>query len=162
MKNRNRRWTKPVLCLTLGLLVAASLPACKKSSEPPPASQEEVVSLDRLRPVLGEAGNAGSGIIDVTGSAHELIVMYRFHDADLKNYEDDMVTELAPKIEALYKKFSALDRVTFEVTANDAAMLGIYKPFMKFTMSRRVAAKLRWSGIMAGEFLTAAEGVRRY
>ncbi len=69
---------------------------------------------------------------------------------------------MAPKIQALYKKFRSLDRVTFEVTANDPGTLGIYKPFVKFTVTRRVAAKLRWSGIMGEEFLTAVEGVRRY
>src|SRR5512139_2885679 len=105
MTRKDWEWTTPVLCLMLVLAAAAFLPGCKKSSEPPPASLEEVASLDRLKPVLGEAGNARSGVLDVTGDAQELFVTYRFHDLDLKSYDDDMVTEMAPKIQALYKRF---------------------------------------------------------
>ncbi len=162
MTNRIWGWSRTGFCLALVLAAAAFLPACKKSADPAPVSQEETVSLDRLKPVLGEAGNARSGVIDVTGTSQELIVTYRFHDVDLKNFEDDLVTEMAPKIQSLYKGFPSLDRVTFEVTANDPATLGIYKPFLRFTVTRRVAAKLRWSGVLREEFLTAVEGVRRY
>ena len=102
----------------LALMLVGALAACKgkKGEELKPVAEQEVFTLDVLEPVLGEAREDNSGILDVTGDANELIISYRFFDVDQLNIDDDMVRDLGPKIEALYAKFKPLDRVVFQVT----------------------------------------------
>ncbi len=156
-----KRWPSLAAVLFMAVVTAAAVGACKKAETPPPVSEEEVLGIDALRPVLGEARDDVSGILDVTGDAKELVVTYRYYDVDLKNYDDDMVTEMAPKIQALYKKFKTVDRVVFKITANDPVTPGLWKPFLNFTITRKIENKIQWSGILAVDFLKAVEDVQR-
>ncbi len=155
------RWLSAAAVLFLAVMTAAAVGACKKAETPPPVSEEEVLNIDTLKPILGEARDDVSGVLDVTGDAKELIVTYRYYDVDLKNYDDDMVTEMAPKIQALYKKFKTVDRVVFKLTANDPVTPGLWKPFLNFTITRKIENKLQWSGLLAVDFLKAVEDVER-
>jgi hypothetical protein len=110
---------------------------------------------------LGEARDDISGVVDVTSNDTELVVSYRYFDADLQNIDNDMVTELAPKLQALYKKFPALNRVSFQVETN-GEVPGSWKPYMSFVITRKIVDEIEWSGILAEDFLRALTEYKRY
>jgi hypothetical protein len=112
--------------------------------------------------VLGQAQDAVSGVLDVTGPANDLNVTYRYYDVDLKNYEDDMVKEMAPKIEALYKKFKDLDRVAFHIITNNPNAVGEWKPFMDFSLTRKTVSEISWSGLLTADFFKATIELKRF
>jgi hypothetical protein len=148
----------------LALVIAGSLAACKgkKSEALKPVEEQEVYTLDVLKPILGEAREDNSGVLDVTGDANELIVSYRYYDGDAQNYDDDMVRELVPKIEAMYKTFKALDRVVFQLTTNNPLVPGEWKPYVNFALNRKTVDELEWSGILTADFFKGVIELKRF
>jgi len=146
------------------LVMLGGLAACKgKQSEAlKPVEEQAVYTLDVLKPVLGEAREDISGVLDVTGDANELIISYRYYDIDLNNYDDDMVKDLGPKIEALYAKFKKLDRVVFQVTTNNPLAPGEWKPYMNFALNRKLVDELDWSGILTADFFKNLIALKRF
>jgi hypothetical protein len=154
MKSLGIRLTKLAGYIFLGLVAVCFLAVCKsqKSEELKPVAEQEVYTLDTLQPVFGVAAEDHSGILDVTGDANTLIISYRYYDDDMKNYDDDMVKELAPKIDAMYKKFKGLDHVVFNLTTNDPLSPGTWKEYMSFGLRRKVVEEVGWSGILTDDF----------
>ena len=148
----------------LALMLVGALAACKgkKGEELKPVMEQEVFTLDVLEPVLGEAREDNSGILDVTGDANELIISYRYFNVDQLNIEDNMVKDLGPKIEALYARFKALDRVAFQVTTNDPLTPGEWKPYVNFAVNRKMVDELEWSGILTADFFKNVIELRRF
>ena len=72
---------------------------------------------------------------------------------DQDNYETDFASEIAPKLQALYKKYKNLDRVTFEIVTNDPDALSSWKPFSRFAMDRKTLEKLHWTWFVARDVL---------
>jgi hypothetical protein len=157
--SRNR-----LLLSALVVLAALSaLGACqKKAADKNKPAELVTYNAETLKPVLGLAQDAVSGILDVTGPANDLNVTYRYYDVDLKNYEDDMVKEMAPKIEALYKKFKDLDRVAFHIITNNPNAVGEWKPFMDFSLTRKTVSEISWSGLLTADFFKATIELKRF
>jgi hypothetical protein len=155
MKVFGIRWAKLVGFSFLVLLTAGFLATCKskEAKELKPVEEQEVVTLEALKPVLGEAKENVSGVVDVTGDAQELIISYRYYDEDQQNYDDDMVKEMAPKIQALYKEFSIVDRVVFQISSNNPLMAGDWRPYVSFVLTRKIVEEIQWSELMTEEFL---------
>jgi len=149
--------------ILLSLTMIAFLGACKGKAveETKTIVPAEIVSLETLKPVLGEAKDDMSGVQDVTQSEGEVVLNYRYFDADLQNIDNDMVTELAPKIQALYKNFKTLDRVVFRISINSATP-GEWKLYSGFALTRKIVGEIQWSGILAEDFLRAALEHQRY
>jgi hypothetical protein len=164
MKNALIRPVKLIGIAVLVLVIFGGLAACKgKTSEAlKPVEEQAVYTLDVLKPILGEAREDNSGIIDVTGDANELIIAYRYYDVDKLNYDDDMAKEIGPKIEALYAKFKKLDRVVFQVTANDPVVLGQWKPYVNFAITRKLVDELDWSSILTVDFFKNVIELKRF
>ncbi len=164
MKNALSHSAKYVGIAILALMIVGALAACKgkQGDDLKPVAEQEVFTLDVLKPVLGEAVADASGILDVTGDANELIISYRYYDVDASNYEDDMVRELGPKIEALYAKFKTLDRVVFQLTTNDPQAPGTWKPYVDFAVNRKLVNELEWSGILTADFFKNIIEIKRY
>jgi hypothetical protein len=154
MKVFGIRLAKIIGSLFLGFLVIGFLSVCKsqKSEELKPVAEQEVYTMDTLQPIFGVAAEDHSGILDVTGDANTLVISYRYYDDDQKNYDDDMVKELAPKIDAMYKKFKGLDHVVFNLTTNDPLSPGTWKEYMSFGLRRKVVEEVGWSGILTDDF----------
>jgi hypothetical protein len=134
----------------LAVLLAALSVACqgKKGGASPAALAVDEVTLGTVESVLGTANDFASGVIDVTQGNGELIIAYRYYDADLGNYEADFASEMAPRIQALYKKFKSLDRVHFEVTANGATTPELWQPFAEFVVDRKTIEEIHWTGFL--------------
>jgi len=145
------------------LAALGGLAACQgKSGGDAAPVVAETLNVETLTPVLGKAEDAVSGVLDVTGGATEVIVTYRYYDLDLKNYDEDMVKELTPKIESLYKKFKNLDRVKFHVITNNPNTIGEWKPFMNFALTRKIVQEIEWSGILAQDFFKNIIELKRF
>ncbi len=148
----------------LALMVVGFLAGCKgkTSEEVRRVDQQDVLTFNVLKPVLGEAREDASGVLDVTGDANELVVFYRYFDADLKNYDDDMVRELGPKIDAMFKKFKTLDRLVFQVTTNDPLVPGAWKRYANFTLNRKSVERVEWSRVMTTDFFKNVIELNRF
>ncbi len=156
---RNRLFVSAFIVLA----ALSGLAACQgKSGGDAAPVVAETLNVETLTSVLGKAEDAASGVLDVTGGATEVIVTYRYYDLDLKNYDEDMVNEMTPKIEALYKKFKSLDRVVFHVITNNPITLGEWKPFVNFTLTRKIVQEIQWSGILARDFFKNIIEVKRF
>ncbi len=149
--------------ILLSLMMIAFLGACKGKAveEATPVVPAEIVSLETLKPVLGEARDDVSGVLDVTQNEGEVVLEYRYYDADLQNIDNDMVPELAPKIQTLYKDFKTLDRVVFRISINSETP-GEWKLYSSFALTRKIVGEIQWSGILAEDFLRAALEHQRY
>jgi hypothetical protein len=163
MTNRGSRRIRLLGLALLAVAIVGFLGACKgkETEEAQAVQQAEAINLETLKPIFGEAKDDVSGVADVTSDAAALIVAYRYYDADLQNLENDLVTELAPKIQELYKTFRSLDRVVFEITVNSEAP-GEWKPYVSFALIRKIVDEIQWSGILAEDFLRAVLDYKRY
>jgi hypothetical protein len=163
MKDIGFRRTRFLGLILLSFTMITFLGACKGKTveEAKPIAAEKVVSLDTLKPIFGEAKEDMPGVQDVAKGEGEVIIAYRYYDADAQNIDNDMVAELAPKIQALYKNFKTLDRVAFQVTVNGAAP-GEWKPYSRFVLTRKIVDEIQWSGILAEDFLKSVLEHQRY
>lgn len=154
MKDIGSRRSRLVASILLSLTMVVFLGACKGKAveETKPLAPAEVVSLETLKPILGEARDDMPGILDAVVEADEVTISYRYYDADMQNIDNDMVTELAPKIQALYKDFKTIDRVVFQVSINSETP-GEFKPYSSFALTRKIVDEIQWSGILAEDFI---------
>ncbi len=163
MKKTRFGWTKGLGLALLSVTMLALLAACQKKAveEAKPAAPEEALSLASLQPILGEAKDDMPGVLEVGEGQGDVAISYRYYDADAQNIDNDMVTELAPKIQALYKHFKTLDKVAFQITVNGATP-GEWKPYSRFVLTRKIVEETQWSGLMAEDFLKSVLELHRY
>jgi hypothetical protein len=137
--------------VALAALVVVAAAACRGGKAPAtsgaPLSGE--ITTDGVKTVLGAANDYASGVVDVTQGQGEVIVAYRYYDVDLQNYETDFAAELAPRVQALYKRFPSLDRVHFQVTANNPVTAGLWEPFTEFVLDRKTVEEIHWTGFLS-------------
>jgi hypothetical protein len=142
----------------LALLAAAVTTSCqsKKAAEPTKVEAVEPITLDDVKSVLGAANDYASGVVDFSQGIDEVIIAYRYYDADLQNYETDFASEMASRVQALYKKFRALDRIHFQVTANSPTTPNLWRPFTEFVLDRKTVEEIHWTGFLARYLLDLA------
>ncbi len=147
--------------LFLGIALILSLAAApvmadqaSQTAKPEKAKVIGELSLADMRVVLGTPMDDVSGVSDFSqGDNGEIIIAYRYFDVDQDNYETDFASEIAPKIQHLYKKFKSLDRVRFEIMTNDPTGYPQWKPFSVFAMDRKTIEKLHWTWFVARDIL---------
>jgi hypothetical protein len=163
MKDIGFRRSRLLASILLSLTMVVFLGACKGKAveEAKPLVPAEVVSLDTLKPIFGEAMDDMSGVQDVSVDPEEVVISYRYFDADLQDIDNDLVTELAPKIQALYKDFKTVDKVIFQVSVNTEAP-GEYKPYSSFALTRKIVDEIEWSGLLAEDFFRTVLDHKRY
>jgi hypothetical protein len=140
-----------ILCLAVGTAGAAQAP---QKTQPIKTKTIEEMTLPDVRAVLGMPMDDTSGVSDFTlGDNREVIIAYQYYDVDLDNYETDFASEIAPKIQNLYKRFKNLDRVRFEIVTNDPTGYPQWKPFSQFSMDRKTLEKLHWTWFVSRDIL---------
>jgi hypothetical protein len=139
----------------LGLAVGtAAAVQANQTTQPTKTKTMGALSLADVRIVLGTPMDEASGVSDFTlGDSGEVVIAYRYYDVDLDNYETDFASEIAPRIQALYKKFKNLDLVRFEIVTNDPTGYPQWKPFSRFSMDRKTLDKLHWTWFVARDIL---------
>ena len=154
-----------VLGLIMGaaLLGGGSLGACKglekapTAAVPDPAAGPTVApaeewTVDKLAPVLGKAESENSGIFDLAGGKGELIVTYHFYEARKKGLDERMGQDLAPKIQALYRKFPGLDRITFKIEVYEQRDVVLWRPYCSFVTTRKIIDDTDWTSLLLKDF----------
>jgi hypothetical protein len=140
-----------ILCLAVGMAGAAQT---AQKTQPIKTKTIEEMTLPDVRAVLGTPMDDASGVSDFTlGDSREVIIAYRYYDVDLDNYETDFASEIAPKIQTMYKKFKNLDRIRFEIVTNDPTGYPQWKPFSQFSMDRKTLEKLHWTWFVSRDIL---------
>ncbi len=155
-----KTWKRLGSCV-LGLILAALLAAVPASARQlsgtaVPAGQKAVlaVTLGDVQSVLGAPKDDASGVSDFTlGNDGEAVIAYRYYDVDQDNYETDFASEIAPRLQMLYKKLKGLDRVRFEVLTNDLSATPMWKAFSEFAMDRKTLEKLHWTWFVSRDIL---------
>ncbi len=146
-----------ILSLIVMSLVAASpLPASQTTGTAGPAGQKSGIAptLESVQSVLGMPKDDVSGVSDFRlRDSGEALIVYRYYDVDQDNYETDFASEIAPRIQALYKKLKDLDRVRFQIETNDPSTPLLWKPFSEFAMDRKTVDKLHWTWFVARDIL---------
>jgi len=152
---RTERLIRTAGIVVLAVLAGAGGQACRGGKAPtaqgaPPAGD---ITLEGVKTVLGAANDYASGVLDATQGNGELIVAYRYYDVDLQNYESDFANEIAPRVQALFKRFPTLDRVRFLVTSNNPVTPGLWEPFTEFVLDRKTVEEIHWTGFLARDIL---------
>src|SRR5512139_3269467 len=139
--------------LGFGLLIMAAVlmalgPASGQAQKAPASPKKAVEGMTReeVRSVLGTPGDDTSGVSDFSqAEGGGIVIAYQYYDIDQDNYETDFASEIAPKLQRLYKRFQNLDRVRFEVIANNPDAPPFWRPFSQFEMDRKTMEKLHWT-----------------
>ena len=137
------------ILIVVAAVVLVAGPAAAQATKAPGASPKKVVeglTLEDIRSVLGTPGDDTSGVSDFSlAEGGGIVIAYRYFDVDEDNYETDFASEMAPKIQRLYKRFKNLDRIRFEIVANNPGGTPFWKPFSQFFMDRKTMEKLHWT-----------------
>jgi hypothetical protein len=152
---RTLGWGAP--CLLIAAVLVA-LPAAaaqtRQTTEPVKPKAIQTVTLEDVRSVLGTPRDDSSGVSDFSeGGGGELIIAYHYYDVDEDNYETDFSSEIAPRVQHLYRRFKNLDRIRFQVITNDPSASPMWKPFSEFSMDRKTIEKLHWTWFVARDIL---------
>jgi hypothetical protein len=155
-----------VLCLLLtGAVIIFFLGACSKAEEQAKAEkkadnqeaaamkfEDELMTLQTLRPIFGEAKDAQSGIYDAIFSDNELFISYRFYTTEASEIDDDIGLELAPRIEKFYNTFKKPDRIVFGIYVSRPDYAGRWDPYCSFVVTRQIIKQSEWTTLIAKEF----------
>ena len=140
-----------ILSVAIAPVLASQAPKTGQAVKPRVIDE---LTLPEMRTVLGTPRDDSSGISDFSqGDDGGIIIAYHYYDVDQDNYETDFASEIAPKLQSLYKKYKNLDRVTFEIVTNNPDAPPLWKPFSEFTMDRKTLEKLHWTWFVARDVL---------
>jgi hypothetical protein len=146
-----------ILCLIgASLLAALPAPARQTSAMAGPAGQKAglALTLESVQSVLGVPKDDISGAAEFgLGLNGEAVINYHYYDVDQDNYETDFASEIAPRMQLLYKKIKDLDRVRFKISMNDPATPLLWEPFSEFSMDRKTLEKLQWTWFVTRDIL---------
>lgn len=149
-------WKREVIGL-VGLFAVALLavpPAATAQMKPEKVKVVDELNLPEMRSVLGTPRDDSSGVSDFSlGDIGEVLIAYHYYDVDQDNYETDFASEIAPKLQMLYRKFKNLDRIRFQIVTNNPAPPPLWKPFSEFVMDRKTLEKLHWTWFVSRDIL---------
>jgi hypothetical protein len=158
---RLHRSPRLILFLGLAVLAALSLAACRgqeKAAVPAPAVEKAAVSpaeelaVEALSSVLGKGEAENSGITDAIKGENELTIIYHFYEARKQGLEDRIGPDMAPKIQALYRKFKTIDRVVFKVDIFERRDVIEWRPYCSFATTRKLIDETNWTNFLLKDF----------
>jgi len=82
----------------------------------------------------------------------ELIVTYHFYEARKKGLDERMGQDLAPKIQALYRKFPGLHRITFKIEVYEQRDVVLWRPYCSFVTTRKIIDDTDWTSLLLKDF----------
>jgi len=129
--------------LAVAALAAAMTTACKSGA---PA---EEINLESVTAVMGKASGSSSGVSELAKEGDTYVINYHLMIADMKDFDVVIGTDLAPKIEALYKTFKSIDKATFTVETGDPSNPANVNPYCDFDMTRKIYQQLNWTNLLA-------------
>ena len=140
--NTNRNSVALYGLLALAVLAMTLVPACKK-----PAAEE--ITLESVQAVMGKASASASGVSELAKEGDTLVINYHLMIQDMKDFDTVIGQDLAPKVDALYKTYKNIDKVTFTVETGDPSNPANVNPYCDFDMSRKIHGQLTWTNLLA-------------
>jgi hypothetical protein len=141
----------------IGPVVALAPAACKTNAPTAAAVAEtsaapaEGIDLAAVTEVLGKPGLDSPGVYNLVKGDTEYWIVYQFFTRESKDIDDDIGRDLGPKIQALYEKFKALDRVHFVVDVYYADSSTAWQPYCSFAMTRKVFNETDWTNLLSDD-----------
>jgi len=159
----SKRWSLCFWVVFAGLSTLFFPGACKAKEE---AMAEKVeveldeITLDTIKPIMGEAKDDMSGVIDLTKGENELIMAYRFYTTDTADLDSRIGLDLAPKLKTLYRQFKLLDRIFIGLNIPRAGAPGEWKPYVSFVVTRKIMNETDWAAVLEEDFLKATQDLK--
>lgn len=147
--------------LVVGFLLIAFLGACKSEEKMEVPTETTLIDKEMLIPVLGQGGGSTSGVLDVEQDPDEVKISYYFFIEDMTYFDEEIQSDLAPKIPKLYAAIPELDRVAFTI---DVPTFGDdpYKPYVSFVVTRKLVEETDWDNLLELEFFNVVMDVKYY
>jgi hypothetical protein len=142
----------PVL-LASALIV---LSACGRSEQEPVM---QLLTLEELTPIFGDAAQGGSGIADVSQTEYEILITYNFDNLDLPEFDEELGFDLAPKIIKFHDTLPHPDRMVFNVRIPDESEEG-WRPYVSFMLTDKIIEETEWTDLMQRNLLQVAMDVK--
>jgi len=146
MKSAMKPWFRLGVAAMI-VLAAMSISACKGKMGGPASA--ETLSLEALTKVMGKAEGQISGVHEVSKTADGYEINYHLYLSEQSDFDHVIGTDLAPRIEKLYKTYDALDKVTFSVETPDPSNTAEWRPYCAFDMTRQIYKQLNWTNLLA-------------
>lgn len=157
------------ICWILIFLIFVLFSVCKSSEkEEEKAAVEkaekratEILSVGKLIPIFGESTETQSGISDLSQSQEEILISYNLYIADMSKFDEEIGTDMAPKIQKFYEEFKTPDRVAFRVYVPGSGEEP-WRQYVFFVVTRKLVEQTEWTDLLAIEFLRVVEEVKYY
>jgi hypothetical protein len=153
--------TVSVALAALALVVAVSCKAEHPAPAGARAKNEQTLTMAALVAVFGGAEDAKSGLSDFTRSDKEIFLSYHLYLTDSAGADNEIARDLAPKIRRLYGHFADVDRACFEISLPNPGSAYEWKPYVSFTLTRKIVRTVGWSDLLDTDLLSAALDVKR-
>jgi hypothetical protein len=131
--------------LALAVLAVSLMSSCKAKA---PAPAEEI-TIDAVAAVMGRASGSSSGVSEMSKTGDSTTINYHLMVPEKKDFDVLIGTDMAPKVEQLYKTFKTLDKVTFTVETGDISNPANMQPYCEFDMTRKIYEQLNWTNLLA-------------
>lgn len=131
--------------LALAVLAVSLMSSCKVKA---PAPAEEI-TIDAVAAVMGRASGSSSGVSEMSKTGDSTTINYHLMVPEKKDFDVLIGTDMAPKVEQLYKTFKTLDKVTFTVETGDISNPANMQPYCEFDMTRKIYEQLNWTNLLA-------------
>jgi hypothetical protein len=132
--------------VALIITAAVFLSACKGKTG---AADAGNLTLEDAQKAMGKAEAQTSGVHELSKTADGYEINYHLYLADPQEFDTKIGSDLAPKIEKLYRTHKALDKVTFSVETPDVANTSEWQPYCAFDMTRQIYKQLNWTNLLA-------------
>jgi uncharacterized protein YcfL len=166
---RSQRNIDGIICWTLLVAILVLFSSCKsgekaetqEKAEKTKTEVMEVLSVQKLVPIFGEASGETSGISDVSQTQEKLLINYHFYTVDLSQFDEEIGIDLAPKIQKFYEEFKGPNRVAFEVYVPTSGE-DLWKQYAFFSVTRKLIEETNWTDFLMSDFLRVVEGLKYY
>jgi hypothetical protein len=155
------------MAAVLGVLVLALGSSCRRESAPPgktesPSSREGTaanLTLTMIAPIFGQAEGNNPGAHAVFETSSGVTIVYYFRPSELTRFDQEIGPDLAPKIQELYKEFSGLDRVVFDVYLPGPEDKS-WRSYVSFELTRRIVDETNWTDFLSEDFLKVVQNLK--
>jgi hypothetical protein len=165
---KSKKITGSFVCWTLMFLFLVLFSMCKSSEKTEAEEVEkeekaatEILSVEKLIPIFGDTTGTHSGIFDLSQSQEELLISYNFYISEISEFDEEIGTDMAPKIQKFYEEFKTPDRVAFRVYVPGSGEEP-WRQYVFFVVTRKLVEQTEWTNLLAIEFLRTVEELKYY
>jgi hypothetical protein len=149
-----------ILVLALGNSCRRESPASGKTESPPSRKGAAAnLTLTMITPIFGQAEDNNPGAQAVFETPSGVTIVYYFRPSELTRFDQEIGPDLAPRIQKLYKEFSEIDRVVFDVYLPEPEAKS-WRPYVSFEITRKIVDETNWTDLLSEDFLKVVENLK--